>query len=204
MKNPPVIPADVAKSIGLLWCAFSVRVFGFDTIGTVLGYAVLLYAPLYWERNTGLSVTFLMGAGNPKQAATTGLIAGLLACSFFILLWSLSGNHFPWVGTMQEPDYTRLISGTAVSSVILYPLVEEFFFRGYVQQRLLGTGTAPRNANLIQASLFGLTHVISFMSPAGLLTVIPGLIMGELRQRTGHLASSLVFHMLANALVLIW
>ncbi len=204
MKNPPTIPSDVIQSVGLLWASFALRAFRFDLAGSLLGYAVLIYAPLWWERKGGDSVKDLLGPGEPVRAGLIGLLAGVIACALFGAGWKLIGGHFPWVGQLENPDFTRLISSSAVGSILLFPLAEEFFFRGYVQKRLTDSDFSPLQVNLIQAAMFGFTHVISFMSPAGFLTFIPGLIMGELRRRCRNLAAPGVFHAISNAFVLVF
>jgi len=204
MKNPPKLPSDLIQSVGLLWAAFALRAFGFDFIGSLAGYAVLIYAPLWWERKGGDSVSALVGPGAPVKAGITGLVTGVAACAVFGLGWKLLGGRFPWVGRLESPDFTRLVSSSAAGTVLFFPAAEEFFFRGYVQKRLADSDFSPLQVNLLQAAMFGLTHVISFMSPAGFLTFVPGLIMGELRRRSRHLAAPGVFHAISNAFVLVF
>jgi len=83
---------------------------------------------------------------------------------------------------------------------------EELFFRGYLQ----GTFTAllardPRSARRARhlaaaasAVLFALAHVLFFRSAVMSAVVVPALVMGWLRMRSGGVVAPILFHWLVN------
>lgn len=89
-----------------------------------------------------------------------------------------------------------LIALFAFSSVVVAPLAEELFFRGYV----LGVLRArdPANALFVSAFLFAFVHfyVIHFV-PVFLI----GLLLGALYERRGSLVAPIVAHGFSNLIV---
>ncbi|WP_405109055.1 exosortase E/protease, VPEID-CTERM system [Phaeobacter sp. BS52] len=90
-----------------------------------------------------------------------------------------------WVGT-------RLLG-----TVVLVPIIEELFFRGYLLRRMAGQGQILRAvvALLITSALFGLMHDRFALGMAA------GAIFGALYLRGGGLAAAILAHMVANALI---
>lgn len=88
-----------------------------------------------------------------------------------------------------------------IGMVILAPICEEIFFRGFVQGAY--EGCSKRYGFVIAALIFGFYHVLN-----GISEVIPacilGLGMGFLVYKTGSLASSMLFHASANACALLF
>ncbi|MCW5829927.1 MAG: CPBP family intramembrane metalloprotease [Deltaproteobacteria bacterium] len=198
-------PRDAALTVLLLCGTYAMgNVLPLGPVASIAGYALLLYAPLWHERQG--RITFARMAGDRALAwkgAGTGLIAAMLICTGFYLLWSVVPGGIPWVGQPGTPDFTRIVTTHALALIVLYPLAEELFFRGYLQARLEDSSWSPWGAITVQAALFGLVHALSFANPAGLMTFFPALVMGVLRRRTGTLAAPLVFHMVANGLIVI-
>lgn len=84
------------------------------------------------------------------------------------------------------------IAGTA----LLVPMVEELFFRGYVQQRLDGDGWARRVlAVAVSAALFAALH--GRFAAAG----VAGVIFALVYLRRGRLADAIAAHAVANTLI---
>ncbi len=97
-----------------------------------------------------------------------------------------------------------------VDLVFVVALPEEFFYRGYLQQRLeaqLGEGrrvlgiTAGR-AFLLTQALFAVGHLVE-PYPWRLAVFFPALLFGWLRKRTGTLFAGVVFHAVCNLTVLV-
>ncbi|MBQ4808288.1 exosortase E/protease, VPEID-CTERM system [Phaeobacter sp. HS012] len=90
-----------------------------------------------------------------------------------------------WVGT-------RLLG-----TMVLVPIVEELFFRGYLLRRMAGQSQILRAviALLVTSALFGLMHDRFALGMAA------GAIFGALYLRGGGLAAAIVAHMVANALI---
>ncbi|MBL9042585.1 MAG: CPBP family intramembrane metalloprotease [Myxococcales bacterium] len=84
-----------------------------------------------------------------------------------------------------------------VSQLLVVALPEEFFFRGYLQQRLSEVMSVQR-AWLLQAALFALGHYLVTFHPASLLVFFPGLLFGLLRLSSGSVLAGTLFHATCN------
>ncbi|ATG44916.1 exosortase E/protease, VPEID-CTERM system [Phaeobacter piscinae] len=110
-----------------------------------------------------------------------------------------------WI-VMSTPDISRggtderdmLWVGTRLlGTIVLVPIIEELFFRGYLLRRMAGQGQILRAvvALLITSALFGLMHDRFALGMAA------GAIFGALYLRGGGLAAAILAHMVANALI---
>ena len=79
-----------------------------------------------------------------------------------------------------------------VGSVLLVPLVEEAFFRGYLLTRLDGPGWRRVAAILASAGLFALLH------DRWIAALLTGLVLGLVMLRRGRLADAVAAHAAAN------
>jgi membrane protease YdiL (CAAX protease family) len=94
----------------------------------------------------------------------------------------------------------------ALSQVLVVALPEEVFFRGYLMSRLEERwpsrhrflGASVGLPLLVSSLLFGLGHFLVDFQPARLAVMVPALVFGWMRQRTGSLAPAAVFHALCN------
>jgi len=77
-------------------------------------------------------------------------------------------------------------------SVLLVPLVEEAFFRGYVLARLDGPGWRRAAAVLVSATLFALLH------DRWLAALLSGIVFGLVMLRRGRLGDAVAAHAAAN------
>ncbi|MEM7321103.1 MAG: CPBP family glutamic-type intramembrane protease, partial [Pseudomonadota bacterium] len=84
-----------------------------------------------------------------------------------------------------------------VGTILLVPLIEELFFRGYLETRLrLGTGVLwTWIAALVTASLFALLHDRWAEAFAA------GLLFSWVKNRNGYVTDAVVSHAIANALI---
>ncbi len=94
--------------------------------------------------------------------------------------------------------------GALILSVGLAPVIEEWFFRGVLQQGIVAQLGAVPGIGLA-ALLFGLSHGAPSMSFQAWLAaasgaVLYGLAFGLLRQTSGSLLPAIVMHALVNAL----
>lgn len=89
-----------------------------------------------------------------------------------------------------------LIALFALSSVVMAPVAEELFFRGYVQGVL--RARYPAHALFLSSALFAFVHfyVIHFI-PVFLI----GLLLGFLYERRGSLVAPIVAHSFSNLVV---
>lgn len=97
-----------------------------------------------------------------------------------------------------------------VDQIFVVALPEEFFYRGYLQQRLelqLGEGRSllgirAGRAFLLTQVLFALGHLVE-PYPWRLAVFFPALAFGWLRKRTGTLLSGVLYHAICNLTVLV-
>ena len=142
----------------------------------------------------------------------------------FLLYYGLlcSGGTFAWAQRLIDvlapicPGWLGLqgfslrlpagLASLALSQLLVVALPEEIFFRGYLMSRLEERwpsrhrlwGASVGWPLLISSLLFGLGHFLVDFQPARLAVMIPALVFGWMRQRTGSLAPAAVFHALCN------
>jgi membrane protease YdiL (CAAX protease family) len=112
----------------------------------------------------------------------------------------------PSVGLPLHKLTPGLFAVYAVTAVVGAPIVEELFFRGVIQTRLVYRMGAARGIALASA-MFGAAHLIGWTGPGSLLAAAAiaggGSVLGYLRHRTGRLGTSMVAHGLFNAFAVI-
>lgn len=175
---------------------------------TCLVEAVFLLAPLYhavWRRAPGTTARDGFRALGFRETAfwpAVGLIAGGIVVSLaFEILYGLIVQqlNLPLQTnadrlTQQAHYIPFTIFFTLLAAVIVAPICEEVFFRGYLFGGLL-RGMNVWLATLISALLFTLVHG-DIGSAAPLLII--GLILPVLRWRTGSLWPGVALHTLNN------
>jgi membrane protease YdiL (CAAX protease family) len=139
----------------------------------------------------------------PRVAPRSGwyLLLGLAA-------GAASGRAALWMMTLlpQRDSELGASFGTneqvalVVATVIVAPLAEEYFFRGWLQQAIERDLPAQRKrwAFALGALAFALAHVGSY----GLPQLVLGLIAGALYVRAGGLGPSMLAHAAHNAVVM--
>lgn len=117
-------------------------------------------------------------------------------------------------GTLER--HTLWILMWLVTQLFFIALPEEYFYRGYIQTRL-GDAFAARKTrswwivspqNLATSVLFGLGHLFipvgGVLLPGRFAVFFPSLLFGLLRERTGSITASVVYHTCCNMMVLVW
>lgn len=139
-----------------------------------------------------------------RALASNTLLSYLLLVPVLLFVWG-----YGWVlgdaGFKAPTNPFMIFDGTwefmsiFVSVVILAPLVEELFFRGYLF-RVLEERLGGNTAVLLTAFLFALVHfsIYSFIP-----ILLMGGIMGWMRKRSGSMVPSLVFHSANNLAALL-
>lgn len=79
------------------------------------------------------------------------------------------------------------------------PLIEELFFRGFLQRAVVGRLGAVGGV-VVTAAIFGAVHMQPLQFPA---LFAFGLVLGALAHRTGRLGPAIVAHMVFNGLTLV-
>jgi len=99
----------------------------------------------------------------------------------------------------------------AVTQLVVIAFPEEIFFRGYVQSRLDDLfekrwsvlGTKIGWSIVLTSLIFAAGHVIIRPHPFRAFVFFPSLLFGWMRERSGSVTSSGIFHGIANITVLI-
>jgi membrane protease YdiL (CAAX protease family) len=141
-----------------------------------------------------------------------GLAASLVArmlAGFSMLPVSFAFRH------LRQPDRTVLgdVAHGALGWLVLglvvcvgAPIIEELFFRGLVQVRLVGRW-GPVRGIIVAALLFGAAHLIGWQGPVTLAYALGifagGLVLGTARHYSGRLGTSISAHMFFNAQALL-
>ncbi|MFQ5643803.1 MAG: JDVT-CTERM system glutamic-type intramembrane protease [Thiogranum sp.] len=91
-----------------------------------------------------------------------------------------------------------------VFPALLYPIIEELVFRGYVQdlahQRLAPWRIGPlSHANILTSLLFTALHFINHSPLWAAAVFVPSLLFGFFKERSGRLAAPMVLHVFYNS-----
>jgi len=87
---------------------------------------------------------------------------------------------------------------------LLYPLVEEWIFRGFVQglahRHLRPWRLGPlSHANILTSLLFTALHFINHPPLAAVMVFIPSLVFGFFKDRSGQLTAPVLLHIFYNS-----
>lgn len=173
--------------------------------GVILGLA---FSVGWWHRRRSVAAYGVTTAGYPLRThvglglllfAVGGLLPRLLMFLKDYLPLGRGPQHWE---LLQDPGSVGFWLYMAVSSYGLVPVVEELFFRGYVQARL-AEDFGPPAAILMTALLFAFSHTQYFIaSPlgSGMLAAIlfSAILGGYVRHRTGSLLPGIVGHAAGN------
>lgn len=179
---------------------------------TWAAYAAFLYAPVgfAWLRGRDFAEYGLF-MRDPARTAVAGLgssavILGLFAGGY-VLLVNATELPLPWGPGFFEP--WPVVLRFAVGQVLVVAVAEEFFYRGYLQDRfdaawrprwrILGATLGP--GWLIANLLFAVGHLADGFNPARLLTFFPGLWYGWCRARSGNIYAGVAAHGLSNLVI---
>ena len=145
-----------------------------------------------------------LGLRKPRMSGRGWIALALSSCftisvALFItigihLFYPLNENASPLV--LDDPSFAATLALSLLVSLVP-AFVEEFFFRGYMQRRLLQRWS-PSVAIGVTTTLFALIHMDSLHH---IIAVIPiGLLLGIVAYRTRSVWPGVVLHMLHNAL----
>lgn len=132
----------------------------------------------------------------PKNRWT--LVVGVVC---FVVIWFLvlrgrTVSFFPIHGELTTARFLSL-TPTLIVLVLLNGLREELFFRGLFLEKY-GRFLSPVLANVLSAVIFTSFHVEVRYAASVLIflvyTMVNGLILGSLMQRSGSLLASTIFH----------
>lgn len=154
----------------------SIRDFGFNRINifTSLGAAVLAYLGYLGLNYVILRISQIVGQGLPGF-----------------------GEQQPILPLFGDDRYSVIIAIVVI--VVIAPIIEEMFFRGYILQTLLKKNTAF-SASIITALIFAVVH-FDFQSIIPIF--ILGLILNWLFLKFKSIWPSIFFHVLNNLITLL-
>jgi membrane protease YdiL (CAAX protease family) len=132
-----------------------------DMLGSIISSASVFYYGTSWDISWDIAVMMVMGVVVllfPAQLRILNFTITLRSAAVALVIGVLTANLLVWVesyfSSMELPSYDLL---TVLKIVILAPIVEEFFFRGFVLNSLLKKWPVPV-AVLVTSILFALGH----------------------------------------------
>lgn len=131
------------------------------------------------------------------SALAAPLGAGLIAVSMAVAAYMVAStvSHTLTLHTMQ-----------LAKSLIVAPLIEELFFRGFVQSRLRAQGGLwgrPSIAIGVTAACFAVAHLATSPMPHAALVFVPAYVIGWAYERTRSVGVCIALHSAGNA-IWIW
>lgn len=172
----------------------------------VIGLAFLVggFVARHRPRDYGLTLAGRTLGWHLRMGVVTAAFAFLPVAVLLLLRhhFHLEGGPAIWTVLDEAPRTFDFWLFMLASSIVLPPIVEETFFRGYAQTRL-ATAFRPGTAILTISLLFVLAHVQYFdgslistaMLPLGFWQFT---VLGFSRLRTGSLVAPMVSHAIGN------
>lgn len=118
-------------------------------------------------------------------------IAVLCGPLVWLVLWWITGQPVP----------NGIALSVLLSSVLLYPVIEEYAFRGFLQSWLLEKSIFQQKpflqvsyANIVTSFLFASFHLFNQPPLWAALVFFPSLVFGYLRERYDAVVPSIVMH----------
>jgi hypothetical protein len=163
---------------------------------------LLLLVPVWWlaVRKPGVGWRDLGLRGFGGRAL--GLGCGLMILSYFFnLIYSVILSQF---GLQMQADLTPMLAELdspwllLFGAVVVAPIVEEIFFRGFLFAGLRGR-YGWQKAALLSAAFFAVVH----LQPTAIVPIfLLGLIFAYLYERSGSIWPAVLMHVSSNALAL--
>jgi len=212
LKYPYWGLGDVVGTLlaGLVVGAFAGVIMMVLRVDPMHGWALILTLTLPWlayviypimtTKYKGNGLRIDLGLSLTPAQLRIGIVGGLgslLAAGLAALLSTkLFGPITSTAGVAGQHEHGIVAITFAVLVMTAGPLVEEIVFRGLLLGSLLKREMAPHLALVISAGIFSIAH----FEPTRLLILFAGgLVMGEVRRRTGSTGASAVSHMINNA-----
>jgi membrane protease YdiL (CAAX protease family) len=204
-------PRHPALEAGLVWLAVCaalavlLHLGGRLPVGSVLVPVVWLWTPpavLYFTRRNFAEYGLLPAdwrRGLGLGAIASAVILPLFAAGYWLTWGVFAGRALAW-------QFNGPAAKFAFTSLIVFALPEEVFFRGYLQTLFAKAWPSRRGQDLAivaAAACFALAHLLPGPQLSRLATFFPGLVLGWLRRRSGGIVAPIVFHALANATMVI-
>jgi membrane protease YdiL (CAAX protease family) len=184
----------------LIWLAVTVAIKSISpsfsglpgNLSSLFTGVILLYTPCiyFWYRRE--KMVFLRGKAF-AHSLIWFLAVGSASIFLYVVYVKLSGGQF-----YREKAHLLSTNNTLrfwLSSFIVVALPEEFFFRGFLFERIEGSALTKI---IVTSLLFSITHIVIGFSLIRLLTFLPGISLGYLRHKTGEIYTPTLLHNLFN------
>jgi membrane protease YdiL (CAAX protease family) len=169
-------------------------------VATSIPWIGLAGWPIYaaWRKGNGLRLDF--GFLATRAQIRMGLFGGLVAVTVGLVLAKLSENFFGDIsstaGDLALDQNGLVLLVFALMIMFGAPVVEEIAFRGLLFSALVKARISAVAAVFISAAVFAMFH----FEPSRILILFAiGLVLGEIRRRTGSTLASVATHFMVNA-----
>lgn len=162
-----------------------------NIIPTIAGL-VLVYTPFVWcrrrnETPESYGLSWKLGRRSLSEClAVTAVV--LIPLTVVAMNWP--AESLPRHSTLART--LNLAAGGLAAAII-----EEIFYRGWVQPLFRKRFSALLSV-IFTSIIFALSHIFVAQTPFLFAVFFPGCVMGFLRERHGNIATSTLFHGLAN------
>ena len=194
--------ALVAGSIAFL-AAYPLHVDPMNGWGLIvtssIPWVVMIGWPVHVARTKGNGARIDFGLqltrAHVRFAVLAAVIAYCVAGLAAMIILKIHGPFTSTAGDVASHQRGVVLATFALLMITVAPVAEEIAFRGLLFAALCKRGLSEIGSMLLSAVAFALFH---FEPTRLLLLVALGVVLGEVRRRTGSTSASIVVHMLNN------
>jgi len=169
-------------------------------LSLTLPWLAYVVYPLIAAKYKGNGIRIDLGLELTKPQLRLGILGGLCSLAVAALAAVVSTKLFGPIsstaGDAGQNEHGLVAIVFALLVMTAGPLVEEIVFRGMLLGSLLKREMAPILALVVSSGVFAIAH---FEPKRFMILFSAGLVMGEVRRRTGSTAASAITHMVNNA-----
>lgn len=186
---------------GLVWPNLPIALLA--VLAIAVQWSPMVVWPWFRSRQAGNGVRIDFGLALFRSDIKPGLLGGLatiflgalIGAITFALFGEFTATAGEVLGELSGQRFALIAFLFAI--VVLAPLVEEFFFRGFVWAALAKRGVSPWWVTVVTAALFAVWHLEPVRMP---LLFAMGIVLGYLRQKSMTLGPSIIAHAMVNSL----
>jgi membrane protease YdiL (CAAX protease family) len=165
----------------------------------VLIYQIYLPATINQKQNYKPIITF---KGFDKEKYKDLFLVSLITLPLYILIYYFIQTHIYKLNPVKQEIGLSLFIHFIYSFLInffLIALPEEYYYRGFLQRRLLNIYHAP-TAITLTAIFFALGHFVGNYNVVRLATFFPSLLFSFLAYKTDSIFPAVLYHTLCNVI----
>jgi len=176
----------------------------------VFVFAGLIVVPILWYKFVN-QLTFkdmLQRLQLKREGLSNALLWGFITVIVAFAITVAIGLLYLYITKIDPskfsniPDLQQLFSITSLYILVtVQPFCEEFFFRGFLLEKLTKTG-GPVFAIISTSVLFGVSHLSYTYAYAAIIAVVLGVLLAVVVSRTKNLYSAIFAHTLINIISL--